>query len=57
MVIVNAFEQGGVFMYFILAFFILTIAFIIERTFGLYISFKKLPSNFHKMLLDCIKKK
>ena len=56
MFIVNAFEQGGVFMYFILIFFVLTIAFIIERTIALYIRFKEMPVDFHKNILECIKR-
>lgn len=55
MFIVNAFEQGGVFMYFILVFFILTLAFIVERALALYVRFKGTPANFHQDLLECIK--
>ena len=56
MFIVNAFEQGGVFMYFILIFFILTIAFIIERALALYVRFKDTPADFHEKLLGCIRR-
>ena len=56
MFIVNAFEQGGVFMYFILVFFILTIAFILERTLALYVRFKDTPVDFHEKLLGCIQR-
>ena len=56
MFIVNAFEQGGVFMYFILVFFILTIAFILERALALYVRFKETPTDFHEKLLGCIRR-
>ncbi len=56
MFIVNAFEQGGIFMYFILIFFVLTIAFIVERTLALYVHFKDAPKDFHKNLLECIRR-
>ena len=55
MFIVNAFEQGGVFMYFILVFFILTIAFILERTLALYGRFRDTPADFRDKLLNCIR--
>ena len=54
MFIVNAFEQGGIFMYFILIFFVLTIAFIIERALALYVCFRGTPDNFHQKLLEYI---
>ena len=55
MFIVNAFEQGGIFMYFILIFFVLTLVFIIERAFALYVRFKGTPDNFHERLLEYIR--
>ena len=56
MFIVNAFEEGGIFMYFILVFFVLTLGFIAERTLALYIRFKEMPADFHQTLLNCIRK-
>ena len=55
MFIVNAFDQGGIFMYFILIFFVLTLVFIIERAFALYVRFKGTPDNFQERLLEYIK--
>jgi biopolymer transport protein ExbB len=54
MFIVRAFEQGGIFMYFILTFAILTLAFITERFLKLYVQTKPVSPDFRKNLLDCI---
>lgn len=55
MFIVNAFEQGGIFMYFILIFFVMTVAFIVERSLALYVRFKEAPKDLHNKLLECIR--
>ncbi|MCY4643911.1 MAG: MotA/TolQ/ExbB proton channel family protein [Bacteriovoracales bacterium] len=55
MFIVNAFEQGGIFMYFILVFFVLTLAFIAERALALYVHFKETPNDFRENLLECLR--
>ena len=48
------FQAGGVFMYFILAFGLLTVAFIVERSVGLYLRFKSTPKDFRKNILSFI---
>lgn len=52
--LVQQFQAGGFFMYFILAFGILTIAFIIERFVSLYATFKEAPKDFRKNILGFI---
>lgn len=54
MSLVQQFQAGGFFMYFILAFGILTIAFIIERFIALYATFKQAPKDFRKNILGFI---
>ncbi len=54
MFIARAFEQGGIFMYFILTFAILTLAFITERFLKLYVQTKPVSPDFRKNLLECI---
>src|ERR1700722_20254245 len=51
MFIVAAFDGGGVFMYFILAFFLLTVALIVERTTFFSLRVKQAPKEFRKNLL------
>lgn len=52
--LVEQFQAGGVFMYFILGFGLLTIAFIIERTIALYLNYKEAPKDFRKNILGFI---
>lgn len=51
MFIVSAFEGGGIFMYFILAFFLLTVGLILERTSFFSLRVKAEPKDFRKSLL------
>ncbi|MGZ3721553.1 MAG: MotA/TolQ/ExbB proton channel family protein [Bdellovibrionales bacterium] len=51
MFIVSAFEGGGIFMFFILAFFLLTIGLILERTSFFSFGVKSAPKDFRKSLL------
>ena len=52
--ILEHFHKGGIFMYFILAFGLLTIAFIVERYFALYLKHKSAPADFRKNILGFI---
>src|SRR5690349_9800254 len=54
MFIVTAFEGGGVFMYFILAFFLLTIGLVLERASFFSFRVKLPPLDFRKNLLDTL---
>ena len=45
MTLMEQFLAGGFFMYFILAFLILTIAFIFERFYALYATYKDTPKD------------
>ena len=54
MFIVSAFEGGGIFMYFILAFFLLTIGLVIERWSFFALRVKAEPKDFRKNLLGNI---
>lgn len=54
MSLVEQFQAGGFFMYFILAFGLLTIAFIVERTIALYFMHKEAPKDFRKNILGFI---
>lgn len=54
MSLLEAFLAGGVFMYFIAAFGLLTIAFIIERFVALYATYKTAPKDFRKNILSFI---
>lgn len=54
--LVAQFQAGGLFMYFILAFGLLTIAFIVERSIKLYLTFKNTPADFRKTILGFIAK-
>lgn len=51
---VEQFQAGGIFMYFILAFGLLTFAFIIERFIALYAMHKTAPTDFRKNILSFI---
>ena len=52
--LIDQFHAGGVFMYFILMFGILTIGFIVERYIALYTKFKSAPKDFRKTILTFI---
>lgn len=52
--LVEQFLAGGFFMYFILAFLVLTIGFIFERFYALYATYKDVPADFRKNLLTFI---
>ncbi len=54
MFIISAFEGGGVFMYFILAFALLTLGLILERTYFFAVKVKMTPGDFRKYLLSNI---
>ena len=56
MSLISQFQAGGFFMYFILAFAILTIALIIERTYALYVNYKKPTKGFRETLLKHLSK-
>ncbi len=49
--LISAFEGGGVFMYFILAFFVLTVGLITERAIFFALKIKAAPAGFRKTLL------
>jgi biopolymer transport protein ExbB/TolQ len=50
--IINAFREGGVFMYFILIFGVMTCALIVERFRSLYTNFKEPSADFRTNLLN-----
>ena len=52
--LLHAFKEGGIFMYPILAFGLLTLAFIIERYVGLFLKVKYAPVDFRKNILGYI---
>lgn len=52
--LIEQFQAGGFFMYFILAFGLLTIAFTFERFFALYATYKSTPKDFRKNILGFI---
>jgi biopolymer transport protein ExbB/TolQ len=52
--LLDQFNKGGVFMYFILAFGLLTVALIIERYIALYLKHKVAPQDFRKNILSFI---
>jgi len=54
MSLIDQFHAGGIFMYFILLFGLLTIAFIGERTIALYTKYKTAPKDFRKNILSFI---
>jgi len=54
MSLIGQFQAGGFFMYFILAFAVLTVALIFERTYALYLNYKKPEKNFRENLLKHI---
>lgn len=52
--LLHAFKEGGIFMYPILAFGLLTLAFIVERYIGLFVKVKYAPVDFRKNILGYI---
>jgi len=52
--LLHAFKEGGIFMYPILAFGLLTLAFIVERYVGLFLRVKYAPVDFRKNILGYI---
>ncbi len=56
MSLIEQFRAGGFFMYFILAFGLLTIGLIVERTIVLYAKYKNVPKDFRKTILTFIAK-
>jgi len=54
--IIQAFNEGGIFMYCILAFGLFTAAFIAERANALFFKMKDVPSNFRAQLLQNLSK-
>ena len=52
--LIEHFQAGGVFMYFILAFAILTVALILERIIALYLNYRPSPKDFRKNILRFI---
>jgi len=56
MAIIRSFQEGGVFMYFILGFGLFTVAFLYERANALFIKMKDVPENFRNQLLNFIAK-
>lgn len=52
--LVAQFQAGGIFMYFILAFGLMTVAVIIERFIALYATYKTTPTDFRKNILSFI---
>jgi biopolymer transport protein ExbB len=54
MSLLEQFQAGGFFMYFIALFGLLTVAFIIERFVALYATFKEAPKDFRKNILGFI---
>lgn len=54
--IVQKFNEGGVFMYFILAFGLATMVLIVERGVALYFKIKSAPANYRQQILEFISK-
>ena len=52
--VLQAFHEGGIFMYFILTFGILSFSLIIERTVFLFFKVKEPSSDFRQLILDAI---
>jgi len=52
--IIRSFQEGGVFMYFILLFGLFTIAFLYERASALFFKMKEVPSNFRAQILNLL---
>jgi biopolymer transport protein ExbB/TolQ len=56
MAILQAFKEGGVFMYFILLFGVLTLTFIAERLVALFFKVKFPPKDFREQILNYIRR-
>lgn len=54
MAIMQRFQEGGIFMYFILAFGVLTAALVVERWMALYLRHAAAPADFRARILDFI---
>lgn len=54
MVVVQAFREGGPFMFVILAFGLMTVAFIFERYYGLYMNVKPIPEGWLKAVREAL---
>lgn len=54
MSLIDQFHAGGIFMYFILLFGLLTVAFTVERSIALYLKYKAAPKDFRKTILSFI---
>lgn len=54
MIIIQAFREGGPFMYVILAFGLATSAFVIERYYSLYLKLKPIPSDWLQGVRDAL---
>jgi biopolymer transport protein ExbB/TolQ len=54
MAIMQAFHEGGIFMYFILLFGILSFALIVERTMALFVKIKEPTPAFRQQILDAV---
>lgn len=52
MAIMQRFQEGGIFMYFILAFGVLTAALVVERWMALYLRHAAAPADFRARILD-----
>ncbi|GAB4012946.1 MAG: MotA/TolQ/ExbB proton channel family protein [Bdellovibrio sp.] len=52
--LIEHFHKGGIFMYPILAFGLMTVALIIERAIALYLKFKTAPADFRRNILGFI---
>jgi biopolymer transport protein ExbB len=50
--LLQAFNEGGIFMYFILGFFIVSAIFLVERYIYLYLKYKETPNDFRKRVLE-----
>lgn len=51
MTLAERFHEGGLFMWFILVFFVFTIGFIAERATALFVRYKQAPSDFRNKIL------
>ena len=56
MTVIHAFQEGGIFMFFILAFGILTLSIMVERTLALYVKLKTPTDTFRADVLQHIQK-
>lgn len=54
MAIMQKFQEGGIFMYFILAFGVLTVALIVERWMALHLRLSAAPADFRQQIMNFI---